>query len=97
MRASLTALSVTGALCVALAGCGGGDDKDSGYPAAAKDNFINACNTSSGGNKTFCKCAFDKIEASMSYAEFKKEDAAINDGRKPSKQVSDALAKCQGK
>lgn len=96
MRTSLAALSVTGTLCAALAGCGGANT-DNGYPEAAKNNFINACNTSSGGNKTFCRCAFDQIEASMSYAEFKKEDAAINKGRKPSKKVSDALAKCQKK
>jgi hypothetical protein len=96
MRTSLAALFLTGALCAAVAGCGGGDSS-SDYPAAAKNNFINACNTSSGGNKSFCNCTFDKIEATMSYAEFKKEDAAINEGRTPSKKVSDALTKCQKK
>jgi hypothetical protein len=97
MRTSLAALCVTGLLCAAVAGCGGGSDSSSAYPAAAKNNFITACNTSSGGNKTFCNCAFDRIEASMSYAEFKKEDAAINKGRTPSKKISDALTKCQKK
>jgi hypothetical protein len=94
MRTSLVALSVTGWAFVALAGCGGGDKDSHGYPAAAKRNFITACDSSSGGKKAYCQCALDKVQATMTYDEFKKEDAAIRGGAKPSRRVTDAMAVC---
>jgi hypothetical protein len=36
----------------------------------------------------------DKVQATMTYDEFKKEDAAIRGGAKPSRRVTDAMAEC---
>ncbi len=92
MRSRLAGLAI--AACIAgLAGCGGGKDSDD-YPAAAERNFTTACTKSSGGDSKGCRCALDKIEQKMSYKEFKREDAAINAGHKPSRAVTDAIADC---
>lgn len=92
MCARLAGLMVASTLA-GLAGCGGGDDSHA-YPAQAERNFTTACQRSSGGDTKGCRCALDKIEQKLSYKQFKREDAAINAGRKPSRAVTDAIADC---
>lgn len=97
MRARLAGLAIAACVLAGLTGCGGDDgdgDGDRGYPAAAKRNFTTACERSSGGDAEGCRCAFDKIQTRLSYEQFKREDAALRRGAKPSRIVTDAVAAC---
>ena len=69
----------------------GGDE----YPAAVEATFMRECTKSSGGKRAICQCAFDKIEATISYEEFKREDTAIAAGGTPSRKFTDAIADCR--
>ena len=65
------------------------------YPAAVEATFMRECTRTSGGKKAICQCAFDKIEATISYEEFKREDTAIAAGGTPSRKFTDAIADCR--
>jgi hypothetical protein len=90
-RFLVTALLALGA----AAGCGGDDTKANRYPAAVEATFMRECKRTSGTRSTICRCAFDKIEARISYDEFKREDTAIAAGAKPSRKFTDAIADCR--
>jgi hypothetical protein len=82
------------AFVLGLAGCGDGGDRSHDYPAAAKRNFMAACERSSGGDTNACSCGLANIEQRLTYAQFKREDAALRRGRAPSRVVADAIADC---
>ena len=65
-------------LAILASGCGG-DKKDNGYPAEVRTNFMNEC-TSTGGSKSQCSCAWDKITDQFSYDEFVEIEDSIRDG-----------------
>jgi ABC-type glycerol-3-phosphate transport system substrate-binding protein len=65
------------------------------YPAAVEANFMRACTRTSKGKATICQCAFDKIEATISYDELKRQDAAIAAGARPSRKFTNAMAGCR--
>jgi outer membrane PBP1 activator LpoA protein len=99
MRASRTAVALAAvALALVLAACG----KDAGgpvskYPKAAEQQFLKECKRTSG-RADACSCALEKLEQTVSYAEFKKADAAIRAGGKASgdtaKKISEATTSC---
>lgn len=83
-----------GAVLVSLAliaGCG--DDSDAEYPLATQRAFMDACEANS--DTASCQCALDKIEQTMSYQEFKREETAIEAGRPPSRTITDAISDCR--
>lgn len=65
------------------------------YPAEVEQTFMRECKRTSGGKTAICQCAFDKIEATISYEEFKREDTAIAAGATPSRKFTDAIADCR--
>ena len=88
-------VTVTGAaMMMVFGGCGGDDRHD--YPASGKRAILAKCEKTSGGNTSFCECALDEFQEILSYDELKRLDRAILAGRAtPSREVEDALAKCQ--
>ena len=96
MRKTLTV--AIAALAIGLTGCATTKDKadTDKYPPEAKTNYVNACTSTSQktrpGNEQqahdACKCAIDKLEASLPYNRkdqainsFKETDEAIKKGR----------------
>jgi hypothetical protein len=83
-----TALSLPGRFRLALVmaglgfallavGCGG--DNKSSYPAEVRANFLDSC-TSSGGNGSQCKCAWDEITKKIKFEDFVKMEQDIAAG-----------------
>jgi hypothetical protein len=73
------ALLVAGlGLALLAVGCGGGDNKSS-YPAEVRANFLDSC-TSSGGNESQCKCAWDEITKKIKFEDFVKMEQDIAAG-----------------
>jgi hypothetical protein len=50
------------------------------YPTEVRKNFLQACNASSSGRRSACKCALLELEGRVAYATFKQADAAIRKG-----------------
>jgi hypothetical protein len=96
MRLVVTSIAAAGAL--ALAGCGGGDDSKTTpttYPANVENNFMSNCERTSRGNTTGCRCILDRLEATITLAEFTKEDQAVGKGTAPSKRFAGAVRSCR--
>ena len=51
-----------------LTACGGGDGND--YSSQVRENFLNACATTSGGQDEACECMLDEIEERLTEEEF---------------------------
>ena len=89
---------------LALGACGGGgsgnEGSDNEYPHEARPNFIDACVVQRGATRSVCQCAFDKIQARLTYAEFKRADDAARLGRqmdaKARSAFSAAVTDCTG-
>lgn len=68
------------------------------YPADVRQNFLDACNRSSDGKRSACRCALAKLEATVSYEDFKQADAAIRGGGTAApgtaKRIQDAISGC---
>jgi hypothetical protein len=92
-----TAIGVLAASC-ALAGCGGGDGSDNGYPKDAETNFLKACNAQAGTSQDKCQCALEKVEEKVPFDEFKKADEALRNGKQApaatEKKLQDAVKEC---
>ena len=99
MTAAWIALPLA-ALALTLSACGGDNSSNAGggYPKSAEDNFLAACKTASGGKEAVCKCALAKLEDTLSYADFKRADAAVRGGGKATgdtaKKLEDAISGC---
>jgi hypothetical protein len=64
------------------------------YPAEARRTFMESCNASSGGMKTFCGCALDHLEQTMTFEEATREGLKIADGGRPSQRFYNAIKSC---
>lgn len=68
------------------------------YPADVRQNFLDACNRSSDGKRSACRCALRKLEETVSYEDFKQADAAIRGGGAAApgtaKKIQDAISGC---
>jgi hypothetical protein len=63
-------------LVALMTACGGGGG--GGYPAAAKTNFLNACE--SRASAAACTCEYDYITQHVSFDTFKAADQALRNG-----------------
>jgi hypothetical protein len=69
---------------------GGGEP----YPAAARQNFLRACQAQPGATRAACVCALDRIEAQYSYDEFRDIDRATARGERPPAAVGEIARRC---
>jgi hypothetical protein len=91
-RHRLAALGV--ALLGATFALGCGDDGPERYPVSVRETFVRHCDAT-GGDTSTCRCALERLEARLSYADFKREEAAISAGRTPSKAFTGAVGACR--
>jgi len=70
----IAALAV--AALLALGACGG----DDGYPQEVVDNFIESCTAQVGASQSYCRCAIDRLQESMSFEDFQAAEAQITSG-----------------
>jgi mevalonate pyrophosphate decarboxylase len=80
----LIATSAAVAVALAVAACGGND-----YPAQVKANFMSACERS--GTAAACGCVFAKVQAKVSYDDFKRADTEARKGLPMSVDVKDIV------
>ena len=71
----------------ALGACGG----DDGYPPEARTEFVESCDKQPNASRSVCECAFDELEQTMPYEDFKAADAAIRAGDRPKAEFSTKL------
>ena len=83
--------AVAGAVLLALGACGG----DDGYPQGVVDNFMESCTGQVGATQSYCRCAIDRLQESMSLDDFQAAEAQITAGREnlPS-ELQDAVDSC---
>ncbi len=70
------------------------------YPADVTQNFMNSCQTTSGGNQELCSCLLDKIQGKYTYEEFSAIEVKMQAGQTPSDFldfVGKARAECSKK
>jgi hypothetical protein len=75
-------------------GSGPADSSGNQYPAEAKRSFMTSCVASSGGMKTFCGCALDHLEQTMTLDEVVHDGLKIVEGGRPSQKFYDAVRSC---
>ena len=92
MSARGAALAGAVTFVLALAGCGGKEEEE--YPASVQRNFLDACKKAGSSTKQ-CECALNNLEEKLSLKEFKREETAIEAGRPPSREITDAVADCR--
>jgi hypothetical protein len=51
-----------------------------GYPAAARSNFLSSCTAQAGATAAMCERCFDAVEEAYTYEEFVALDTAIANG-----------------
>jgi hypothetical protein len=83
--------AVAGAVLLALGACGG----DDGYPPAVVDNFMESCTAQVGASQSYCRCAIERLQESMSFEDFQAAEAKITDGSENLPQeLQDAVDSC---
>lgn len=68
-------------LAVALAACGGGDDRDGGggYGPDERSDFVEACAAGSGPSVDACGCFYDRLADEVPRDRFEELDRQIRD------------------
>jgi len=83
------------AICVSaglLTGCGGGNQRE--YPSTVRENFLNLCLLTSGGQQKNCSCALNEVQKEFDLEEFVKlEIQMTNTGQLP-EELAGVIAKC---
>jgi hypothetical protein len=70
------------------------------YPADVTQNFMNSCQSTSGGDQKGCSCLLDKIQEKYTFEEFSAIEVKILAGQTPSDFldfVGKARAECSKK
>jgi len=70
------------------------------YPSDVTQNFMNSCQTNSGGKQELCSCLLDKIQRKYTYEEFSAIEVKMQVGQTPSDFldfVGKARAECSKK
>lgn len=70
-------------LAALAAGCGGGDDEESGYPPEAVESFVAECTKQPNASAESCRCVIERLQQSMPFSEFERADAALRENRTP--------------
>lgn len=86
MRSALAAAVAV----AALAGCGGGDD-ESAYPEKSVKAFVDTCSKQPGASRAACRCMIERLQETMSYAEFVAADNAARQGGEPNARAAAKL------
>jgi hypothetical protein len=73
MRSLAAALS---ALLLLLAACVPAADE---WTDEVRDNFLEACEESSGGELAYCRCVLDDLEATYTLAEFEEIERQLDE------------------
>jgi hypothetical protein len=66
-----------GAVLLAAAACGGGDDSGDGYGAEERSDFVEAC--SAGASAEACGCFYDRLADQVPHERFEELDEQIRD------------------
>jgi hypothetical protein len=85
-----SALAVALAIA-ALAGCGGGEEDERGYPEEAVATFVTTCSAQPGASRAACRCMIDRLQATMPYDEFRAADEAAREDREPTRAATAKL------
>ncbi len=78
-------MTIFGAILFAsfiLTSCG---SKKHVYPADVTQNFMNSCQSTSGGEQKICSCLLDKIQEKYTFEEFSAIEVKMQAGQTPSK------------
>ena len=112
MRRQSLAVAVAAA---ALLGACGDDDKGTGdqstesgssasapryrYPPETVKAFVNACATTSGGQREICQCTIDELQQKLPFEKFAEADKAIRTGGEVAddtkRTIDDATESCR--
>ena len=93
-------MTIFGAILFAsfiLTSCG---TKKNDYPANVTQNFMNSCQTTSGGDQNLCSCLLEKIQEKYTFEEFTAIEVKMQTGKTPSEFldfVGKAKAECNKK
>lgn len=68
------------------------------YPAEVRDNFVRSCTARPNATTAECECALGKIEAQVSFRDFKRAEVATRAGSRVDPQIqaqfTNAIADC---
>ena len=82
--------AVLGACLLTLGACG-----DEGYPPEAVEDFMSSCTTQLGASRSYCRCAIDNLQESMSFDDFQAAEDEITSGSQNLPQeLRDAAESC---
>jgi hypothetical protein len=76
---------------LALGACGG----DDGYPQEVIDNFMDSCTAQVGASESYCRCAIERLQSSMSFDDFQAAEAKITAGSENlPRELQEAVDSC---
>jgi hypothetical protein len=81
---------------IAVFGACGGDDGGGvqAYPQEVVDNFMESCTNQPGANESYCRCAINQLQETMSYDEFQAADREISEGGDMPEELMNAVESC---
>jgi hypothetical protein len=91
MKKTTTILVATLLTLFILSGC---EAKKHDYPSDVTQNFMNACQKTSGVNQKMCSCLLDKIQEKYTYEEFSAIEVKMQSGQTP-QEVLDFIGKAR--
>jgi len=82
---------VAAAALLAFGACGG----DDAYPPEVVDNFMESCTSQVGASESYCRCAIEELQTSMSFDDFQAAEDRITSGAENLPQeLQDAVDSC---
>jgi hypothetical protein len=63
------------------------------YPAGVDQNYLSACEQSSGGNSVYCQCTLNWFQNNVSYTQFLADEDMMSSGQTP-EDVTSAKNSC---